>query len=458
MRQKLQQQLALPPDHSPSDEHQHVRELAVISEILDAHPQVLDLVLADLPKGRKNPWTGRPGLTAEQVLRALVLKQMHGLSYDQLAFHLDDSVSLRRFCRFDLRQAGPKRSTLQVNIKRVQAATLEQIHEVLVMYARVAGIESGQKVRVDCTVTGTNIHHPTDGQLLWDAVRVLSRLMSEAKERFGLQFRNRTRRAKRRAMRILHAKNQKLRKEAYRDLLAATNDVLEDARRIAAELGEVKAGGIMDLVQAQSISFQLRHFVGLGERVEDQTHRRVAFGEKVPADEKLVSIFEEHTDIIIKDRRDVLYGHKVCLATGASGLVLDAVVLDGNPADSTLSVEMIDRQVRVQGRAPRQVAFDGGFCSKANLIEIKERGVQDVCFSKRRGIEITDMVRSEWVYRKLCNFRAGVEAGISFLKRCFGLRRCTWSGLASFHAYTWASVVSANLLLLARHVIAAGAG
>jgi IS5 family transposase len=220
----------------------------------------------------------------------------------------------------------------------------------------------------------------------------------------------------------------------------------------------VKVRDLMDIVHAQRISAGLKHFIGLGERVEDQTHRRVVFEEKVPADEKLVSIFEEHTDIIIKDRRDVLYGHKVCLATGASGLVLDAVVLDGNPADSTLAVQMIDRQIRLQGRAPRQAAFDGGFCSRKNLTAIKERGVQDVCFSKRRGIEITEMVRSEWVYRKSCNFRAGVEAGISFLKRCFGLRRCTWSGLESFHAYTWASVVSANLLMLARHALTAGAG
>ena len=458
MRQKLQQQLSLPPAPTYPAEHQHVRELAVISDILDVHPQMLDMVLADLPKGRKNPRTGRPGLTAEQVLRALVLKQMHDLSYYDLAFHLSDSVSFREFCRLDPYQPPPKRTTLQANIKCVRASTLEQINEVLVMHARASGVETGRKVRIDCTVTDANIHEPTDGQLLHDVVRVLSRLMGQAKERFGLQFRNRTRRAKRRALNILHAKNQKVRKKAYLDLLDATNDTLADARRVEVELQDVPVHDVMDIVHAQRISAELQRFVGLGERVEDQTHRRVVFGEKVPAEEKLVSIFEEHTDIIIKDRRDVLYGHELCLATGASGLVLDVVVLDGNPADSTLAVDMIDRQVRLQGRAPRQAAFDGGFCSRANLAEIKVRGVQDVCFSKRRGIEIADMVKSAWVYRKLCDFRAGVEGGISFLKRCFGLRRCTWRGLASFHAYTWASVISANLLLLARHALTTGAG
>ena len=458
MRQKLQQQRSFPPVRRASDEHQHVRELAVISDILDAHPQILDLVLADLPKGQKNPRTGRPGLTAEQVLRALVVKQMHGLSYDQLAFHLDDSVSFREFCRLDSSQPTPKRSTLQVNIKCVLASTLEKINELLVMHDRATGVESGRKVRVDCTVIDANIHDPSDGQLLWDVVRVLTRLMGQAKERFGLQFRNRTRRAKRRAMNILYAKKPKIRKKAYLDLLDATNDTLSDARRVAAELRHVKVGDLMDVVHADRISYELKRFIGLGERVESQTHRRVVFGETVPAKEKLVSIFEEHTDIIIKDRRDVLYGHKLCLATGASGLVLDAKVLNGNPADSTLAVDMIDRQIRLQGRAPRQAAFDGGFSSKDNLAAIKAQGVQDVCFSKGRGLEITDMVRSAWVYGKLRDFRAGVEAGISFLKRCFGLDRCTWSGLASFKAYTWASVISANLLMLARHALTAGAG
>jgi len=256
-------------------------------------------------------------------------------------------------------------------------------------------------------------------------------------------------------MGVLNAKNKKERKKVYLDLLAATNDTLEDARRIAQELQVVRICTSTDLARSVSLSAGLRHFIALGERVEDQTHRRVVFEESVPVGEKLVSIFEEHTDIIIKDRREVLYGHKFCLATGASGLVLDVQVLDGNPADSTLAVDMIEREVKRQGQAPEQVAFDGGFCSKANLKAIKDLGVEDVCFSKGRGLAITDMVSSKAVYKELRNFRAGVEAGISFLKRCFGLGRCTWSGLASFKAYVWASALSANLLMLGRHVLAA---
>ena len=142
------------------------------------------------------------------------------------------------------------------------------------------------------------------------------------------------------------------------------------------------------------------------------------------------------------------------MTAGASGLVLDCKVLDGNPADSKLAVDMVQRQSAIYGRAPRQISMDGGFASKSNVAGIKELGVQDVAFSKRRGLAITDMVKSDWVYRRLKRFRAGIESNISFLKRCFGLDRCTWRSLRSFKAYTWASLVAHNLLLLARRQLA----
>jgi IS5 family transposase len=173
----------------------------------------------------------------------------------------------------------------------------------------------------------------------------------------------------------------------------------------------------------------------------------------VPAEEKVVSIFEPHTNIIIKDRRDTYYGHKVVLAGGASGLFTDLVVKEGNPADSTLAVGMIARQKEIYGRAPLKAAFDGGFASRNNLEDIKQMGVRDVTFRRKRGLKISDMAKSTWVYKRLCDFRAGIEGMISFLKRCFGLRRCAWSGFESFKSYAWSSVITANLLLMARHMI-----
>jgi hypothetical protein len=199
---------------------------------------------------------------------------------------------------------------------------------------------------------------------------------------------------------------------------------------------------------------ELNHYLPLARQVVCQTRRRVLQGESVPAQDKIVSIFEPHTDIIRKDRRDTYYGHKICVTGGSSNLILDCVILDGNPADSDLTGLMLQRQKSIYGRYPLKAAFDGGFSSQANLEKAKADGVKDVCFSKGRGLGEGDMCRSRRVYKGLRDFRAGIESGISWLKRSFGLGRCTWKGLGSFKSYVWASVVSANLLTIARTQLA----
>ena len=141
----------------------------------------------------------------------------------------------------------------------------------------------------------------------------------------------------------------------------------------------------------------------------------------MPAAEKLVSLFEPHSDIIVKGGRDVHYGHKLNLTSGKSGMILDVVIEAGNPADAERLLPMLERHIDIYGRPPRQMAADGGYASGGNLKAAKEKGVRDMAFHKKRGLKIEDMVRSRWVYRKLRNFRAGIEAGISCLKRAYGL-------------------------------------
>ncbi len=99
-----------------------------------------------------------------------------------------------------------------------------------------------------------------------------------------------------------------------------------------------------------------------------------------------------------------------------------------------------------RGRRPPTAAY----ASRANLSQAQARGVRDMAFHKKGGLRIEDMVRSRWVYRQLRNFRAGIEADISCLKRAYGLARCTWRGLGHLRAYVWSSVVAYNLVLLAR--------
>jgi IS5 family transposase len=430
-------------------EHEIGRELQAMSAWLDHHPELLVWVDADL---RTQPVmaTGRKGLTTDSVLRCAILKQYRQLSYDELAFCLLDSLSCQSFARLT---SGwlPKKSALQSVISAISDVTWERINQRLLQCACKAKVETGNMLRIDSTVTDAPIHAPSDSSLLWDSMRVLVRLLEGAAELAGgvavINYQNHQRVAKKRMRAIQYTRGQDKKARLYRDLVEVTEKSLGYLQEAAVALHTVQVNLSLDYGAWKQ---QVAHFKPLIYQVIEQTERRVFEGEKVPACEKIVSIFEAHTDIIVKGARDVQYGHKLNLSTGRSGLILDVVIEDGNPADADRLIPMLDRHIAQYGKAPRQMAADGGYASLANLREAKAREVKDMAFHKKRGLTIENMVRSPWVYRKLRNFRAGIEAGISCLKRAYGLGRCTWKGLAHFRAYVWSSVVAHNLALFAR--------
>lgn len=425
--------------------HEIGRELEAISRWLDEHRSVLSLVIGDLRRHGIQE-TGRRGLPAEAVLRCALLKQYRQLSYEELAFHLEDSASFRAFARLPFAWT-PKKSVLHKTISAISAASWEAINRTVVSRARQAKLEDGSMVRIDSTVTKALIHAPTDSSLLWDAVRVMVRLL---KRTSGLPaapvivWRNHRRLAKKRAVAIQYSRGQDQKARLYRDLIAATRATMTALRDAAQRLAGCAA------IKAELWRGEVRHYLPLIERIIAQAERRILAGEAVPAGEKLVSLFETHTDIIVKGGRDVHYGHKLNLSTGRSGLILDVVVEAGNPADAERFLPMLERPIALHSAPPRQAASDGGYASLDNLSRAKALGVHDVAFHKKRGLSIEAMVESRWVYRKLRNFRAGIEANVSCLKRAYGLARCTWRGLAHFKAYVWSSVVVYNLTLIAR--------
>jgi IS5 family transposase len=291
------------------------------------------------------------------------------------------------------------------------------------------------------------LHEPSDSSLLWDAVRVMVRLLQQADELYAgtaPTWRNHRRLAKKRAQAIKYSRSAVERVKLYRELIAVTQTTLAHLQAAAALMPP--SGGLA----AEAWKAHVQHYRPLIERIIAQSERRVLRGETVPVQEKLVSLFETHADIILKGSREPCYGHKLNLTSGRSGLILDLVIETGNPADSERFVPMLDRHIAFYGGAPRQAVADGAYATRDNLDHARARGVVDIAFHKKRGLAVEDMVRNHWVYRKLRNFRAGIEAGISCLKRAYGLARSTWRGLEHFKAYVWSSVVAYNLALLAR--------
>lgn len=430
-------------------DHAQTQEIEMISKIIDGNPIICSHILQDLNAGKSEAQrAGAKGMSADQVLRCAIVKILFEFSYEELAFHIVDSQSLRWFCRIGMAEEGFKKSALNRNIKVISDQSWEMINHHILGYAKTEGIEKGRTVRTDCTCVESNIHKPSDSTLLWDAVRVLTRLIVRSRDDFGLKvtgFSNHNRRAQRRMTAVRNAKNKYQRKAAYVDLLKIIDKVLGYARKAIETIKQTFIDPTIFPLFAD-----IAHYAELTDRVISQTKRRVLQGQSVPSSEKIVSIFEEHTDIIKKDRRDTIFGHKICLTGGASNLILDCVIAKGNPADTDLAVPMLDRQKHIYGRYPLRVSFDGGFASKDNLKLAKDRKIRDVCFAKKRGLKETDMCRSEYVYHRLRRFRAGIESGISWLKRCMGLTRCKWKGWEAFKSYVWSSIVAANLLTIAR--------
>ena len=334
-----------------------------------------------------------------------------------------------------------------MTISAIRAETWEAINRILLASARQEKLETGKVVRLDSTVTAALLHEPSDSSLLWDGVRVMVRLVKAADALIGgrLVWRNHRRAAKKRARVIEYARDRSTRVQHYRELIKLAQATLAYADQAAALLWRAPDPMTVALWHAE-----FRHYRPLTERIIAQTERRVLQGEAIPANDKIVSLFEPHADIIVKGGREVQYGHKLNLTTGRSGLILDLVIEAGNPADSERFLPMLNRHIGFYGEAPRQTAADGGFASRHNLGEAKALGVRDVAFHKKAGLRVMDMAKSNWVYRKLRNFRAGIESDISCLKRAYGLARCIWRGIDHFRAYVWSSVVAYNLALFAR--------
>lgn len=430
------------------------RELQAMSVILDENPNILDLVHKDLV-GLRSTETGRTGMTGEQTLRAAVLKQYRELTYEELSFHLADSSAFRAFARLG-RGQYPSTSALQDNIKAISWETWEKIIRTFVRYAAEKGMEKGRTIRVDSTATETNIHYPQDSRLLEDCIRVLTRLLAEGRQLRpvpGYSFSDHQRVVKKRLHTIRDTRKEEVRRKCYKDLLGIAAQVRGYALHAIEVLRAYESRDEVERIRARILAEEMERFLGFLDKVTNQTRRRVMEGEKVPAGQKVFSVFECHTDIVEKGNRETVYGHKLFLTTGRSGLILDCVIERGNPADTSLFLPLLDRQKEIYRRSPRQAAADGGFASADNLKQAKERGVKDVSFSKRKGLSILEMVKSQWVYRKLRNFRAGIEAGISTLKRAFGLSRCTWTGWDGFCRYVGSSVASFDLLMIARRLV-----
>lgn len=427
-------------------EHEFGKQLSRLSDVLDNHaPIVLPLIKNDLiSKSVKS--VGRCGISIESVFRCMLLKQMLQISYDDLAFHLSDSMSYRTFTRL-VDGASPKKSSLQNVIRRIKPETLEKVFQALSSAYFDHGFVSLEKIRIDSTVVKSNIAAPSDSQLLNDGVRVLSRLLAKSRGMTGVKIRYTDKRKETKSLvfRIFNAKKAE-KERLYPKLLQAVQVVLKQVERA---ILQVRSQGSVCESQRKWLD-QVEHYRDLLLKIIDQTQRRVFDGENVPSSEKIVSLFEEHTDIIVKGARDVEYGHKINLSSDAKGFITYLAIEKGNPNDAERFIPIIKGHFDTFGEVPTSTVSDGCYASLDNASEGRALGISRVVFHKKRGIGYRDMGVKEKTFKRLRDFRAGIEGNISELKRVFGASKATWKGLDGFKAFVWSSVISYNLVRLAR--------
>jgi IS5 family transposase len=196
----------------------------------------------------------------------------------------------------------------------------------------------------------------------------------------------------------------------------------------------------------------LEELLPLMEQVYDISYRKEIKGEKVPSNEKVFSIFEQHTDIIVKGSRDVIFGHKINLTSGKSNLILDCLMERGNPSDSKIYIPTLNRVIKNYKKIPRDSACDGGFASKENIKQSLDTGLVNVVFNKVVG-SMKNKTSSKNMETRLKKWRSGIEANISNLKRGFQIHRCNWKGWIAFQAKVLWSVLAYNIRVMSNILV-----
>jgi transposase, IS5 family len=432
--------------------------LQSISDFLDEHEEMIEAVRCDLERGLKNPGTGRSGLTPQQVLRSLVLMRVKNWNYRELRERITDGYTLRQFTDFYC-QPVPKHDAFNRAFNRLTPQTLQAVNELVVQAAVDLGLEDGQKLRVDSTVVQTDIHHPTDNTLLWDVVRVVTRLigcLTEAVQQRIQGFRNRTRAVRRRMQeiqRLTPKERHERQTEKYRQLIGITEEVVNSARKVLQQTRKACGKNLIAAMAIAELRKEIDHYCGLGDRVIDQARRRVLQEEQVPNAEKIYSIFETHTDLIKRGKvlTPVEFGHKVFLAESAQGLITQYEVLEGNPGDDQQVELSLERHKENFGRAPELYSSDRGFFSEANVQSCKKKGVKVVCIPQRGGKKTVKRKAYEKspAFKVGQRFRAGIEGRISVLFRGRGMKRCLAEGRQRFAVLVGAAVLANNLMRIA---------
>ena len=448
--------------------NEYYAKYEAISLILDEHPEIINAVHRDLAEALEDAVAqDRRGakfkFTSDTILRIVMCQIIEGLSLRQIIIRIDDSSFLRQFVRV---YNGPMIDfTAYCKLRNcIRPETWKKMNDLLARAAMREGTIEGEKLRIDTTAVETNIHWPTDSSLLWDTYRTLARYIERIREidpRVVGDQRVLRRKVKKLQQRIArkaskNPKSTEALERLYIKLFGLVENLLQWSGEIAEVLARKIAGhryGPFDQATMEFCLKDLLHFKTLGRKVLDQARRRIIDQEAVPNEEKIFSIFEPHTELLIRGKagKPIEFGHMIQIQQVEAKFITDYEVFDKKPVEYELLDPTIKRHKELFGKYPDELSADKAYYESMVQITRLSKIIEVVAINKKgkRTEEETER-ETDPAFRHAQRFRAGVEGTISFLKRILGLFRCYRKGWEHYAAMVGATVLAHNLLILAR--------
>jgi IS5 family transposase len=441
-----------------------------LNQLWEPWMRAVDVVLEDESlldpvyeaQGRRHPQSrsrGREQTPAEVVLRLLLLKHVRNWSYEVLEREVRANLVYRSFCRIGMEKVPDAKTLGRIGLA-LGPEVIAELHQRLVQLAQEKGVVRGRKMRTDTTVVETNIHYPTDSSLLQDGTRVLTRGLKKIESRLGglkKKVRNRMRSVSKRVIAIAHAlrhkgsEGEEKRKREYRELLRLTRQILNDTKRVLAEVEELSP---RRRAQVKDVQEQLQIMAERLRQVVKQTQARI-FGGITQLREKLFSLFEAYTEIIRKGKagKPNEFGKLVQIQEAENQIVTHYDVFAERPSDRHLLTGAVQVQQKKLGRVPKLVAADAGYYSQVQEESVQAMGVKYVSVPNRstRSEERRKLQKRRW-FKNGQRWRTGSEGRISTLKRRHGLNRCRYRGWDGFQRWVGLGVMADNLIQIGRYL------
>ena len=445
-----QRYLGFVPKSSVNVVEQYRQKYERIAQVLDNNPDLLEHAHKDWDELLSTSEEGRSGFTSEHLLRALIVMFIEQDSYRNAVIRIDNSEFLRSFVRLGLKSTMDF-TFLNKAYSALRPGTMELMTNVLRTYAIAEGLISSDKQRMDTTAYETNIHYPTDSSLLWDSFRTISRLirtLDDELPELGLIHRFHDKKVKKLATYIARnasSKKTKTKREVKRKYVKLIKRVLW-IHRVGQEVLAKAAEAGYDVPD-------LEHYLPLVKKIIDQADKRINKGKTVPADEKLYSLFEAHTELIVRGKagKPIEFGHKILIAQTGEKYIHHYKVMEKQIPDKDLLHSAVEDHKNMFGSYPDVLSTDKGFYESMKQIDGLEEKIRVVSIAKKgRRTQAEYERETTEAFIEGQRFRAGSEGSISVLKRAFKLGKCFFKGFKNYAASAGFAVLCHNLVLLTK--------